>query len=278
MDPETGVRVRPSNFYFQNLIRDDPFTLAKMEELSGKVDGFRHDAALIAENEVNSALGLRDAYVHLAPMADTDHYMRWLLGQCRAEGCKFVGRELTGSLAAREAELVREFEADAIVNCTGLGAAALTGDKVLPLRGALVRIRNDGRSAPKITQAHCVSRTDGNGFIFVLPRGDDLVVLGGLAELGETEIGIGMDTYEPVREMYRNCIAFLPALRTAEIDAAEPVRVGLRPLRMGNVRLEHEPETRIVHNYGHGGSGVTLSWGCALEVVDLVEAMVEAVR
>ena len=34
--------------------------------------------------------------------------------------------------------------------------------------------------------------------------------------------------------------------------------------------------TRIVHNYGHGGSGVTLSWGCALEVADLVERLVRA--
>ena len=63
----------------------------------------------------------------------------------------------------------------------------------------------------------------------------------------------------------------MPALENAEIDAAEPVRVGLRPVRPRNVRLETEDGTRIVHNYGHGGSGVTLSWGCALEVVDRVE-------
>ena len=62
--------------------------------------------------------------------------------------------------------------------------------------------------------------------------------------------------------------------RTAEIDAAEPVRVGLRPYRSPGVRLEAEAGTRIVHNYGHGGSGVTFSWGCAREVVEHVEALV----
>jgi D-amino-acid oxidase len=53
----------------------------------------------------------------------------------------------------------------------------------------------------------------------------------------------------------------------------EPVRVGLRPVRRQNIRLEREPGTRIVHNYGHGGSGLTLSWGCAAEVVDSVERL-----
>jgi D-amino-acid oxidase len=49
--------------------------------------------------------------------------------------------------------------------------------------------------------------------------------------------------------------------------------VGLRPGR-STVRLEEaEPLSsgaRVVHNYGHGGAGVTLSWGCAREVVTLV--------
>jgi D-amino-acid oxidase len=63
------------------------------------------------------------------------------------------------------------------------------------------------------------------------------------------------------------------ALRGAAIDAAEPVRVGLRPFRRKGVRLEQEAGTRVVHNYGHGGSGVTYSWGCGSEVVELVEKL-----
>ena len=52
------------------------------------------------------------------------------------------------------------------------------------------------------------------------------------------------------------------------------VKVGLRPFRAGGfvVRGERVGEKLIIHNYGHGGSGITLSWGCAEEVVKLVTA------
>ncbi|HMC79917.1 MAG TPA: FAD-dependent oxidoreductase, partial [Acidimicrobiia bacterium] len=53
-----------------------------------------------------------------------------------------------------------------------------------------------------------------------------------------------------------------------------PLRVGLRPFRRDSVRLEREPGARVIHNYGHGGSGVTLSWGCAEEVSALVKGAV----
>jgi D-amino-acid oxidase len=49
-------------------------------------------------------------------------------------------------------------------------------------------------------------------------------------------------------------------------------RVGLRPFRKSGVRLERDQLSdgrTVIHNYGHGGSGFTLSWGCAREVVDL---------
>ena len=49
-------------------------------------------------------------------------------------------------------------------------------------------------------------------------------------------------------------------------------RVGLRPFRKSGVRLEKEKlrdGRTVIHNYGHGGSGFTLSWGCAREVLNL---------
>jgi D-amino-acid oxidase len=244
-----------------------------MEELRKVVRGFRHDQRLIRENGVNSDLGLRDAYQHLAPMIDTDVYLKWLLAQVEQSGCRIIERTISGSLHDRAAELAELYGSTVIVNCTGLGARDLTGDSVYPLRGALIRVANTGETTTRITQAHCVSHdvaAGGSGFIFIVPRGDDRVVLGGIAEPNECNLDIGLHNYRPIQEMYQRCIEFLPALRNALIDAAEPIRVGLRPARVRNVRLEIEVGTPIIHNYGHGGSGVTYSWGCANEVVRLV--------
>jgi D-amino-acid oxidase len=275
---DTGVYLRPVTFYFRRPVHDDPRQGAKMEELATRVRGFRHDAALICQNGINPGLGLRDAYTHLAPMIDTDVYLPWLLAEVCRTGCRVVEGKVTGPLAGRAEALAREYRAQAVVNCTGLGARELGDDSVFPVRGALVRVRNDGRAMPRLTQAHCVSH-DGSGtdrgFLFVVPRGQDWIVLGGIAEPGEWDLDIGLHNYDPVREMCRRCVAFLPALAAAEVDAAEPVRVGLRPFRAGGVCLERQPSTPLVHNYGHGGSGVTLSWGCALEVADLVESLLE---
>jgi D-amino-acid oxidase len=276
-NPQTGVYLRPVTYYFGRPVEEDPLHSEKMRELEGKVRRFRHDPALIAEHGVNAKLGLRDAYTHLAPMIDTDLYMAWLLGEVKRAGCRILQGKVTGSLSDQEETLARKYGADAIVNCTGLGARELADASVYPLRGALIRVRNDGTTMPRVTEAHCISHdgsSEESGFLFIVPRGKDMLVLGGLAEPGLWDLDIGLHNYEPIREMYRRCLEFLPALEGAQIDAAEPVRAGLRPARRQNVRLEREAGTRIVHNFGHGGSGVTFSWGCAQEVAETVEAFV----
>lgn len=47
--------------------------------------------------------------------------------------------------------------------------------------------------------------------------------------------------------------------------------VGLRPWRAAGyvVREERVGSTRVVHNYGHGGAGITLSWGSSRQAVEL---------
>ncbi len=273
-DSSTGVFLRPVTFYFRQPIESEAREYEKLNELRGRVQRFRHDRALISENHVNPAIGLMDAYTYLAPMIDTDRYMQWLWNQTHVLGCRFVERKIAGTLQDRAETLLSEFQAEILVNCSGLGAADLATDLVRPLRGALVRLRNDGKNTARIMEAHCVSQTglnDEDGFVFILPRGDDMVVLGGFAQLDEWDLDINLRNYEPIRAMYERCVEFLPSLRELESDAAEPVRVGLRPFRSKNVRLEQEPGTRTIHNYGHGGSGVTFSWGCSLEIADLIQ-------
>ncbi len=277
---DTGVFIRPAVFYFRDPIEDSARELQKMNELSARVRGFARDRGLVKAYGVNPNWGVRDAYTHLAPVVDTDQYMGWLMEQALAAGCLVERRRVAGNLLDQERALLAEFGADLVVNCTGLGSARLTGDEMHPLRGALVRVHNDGRSMPRITTAHCVSHDTASGeqdMVFIIPRGRDMLVLGGLVEMDEWDLDIGLENYGPVRAMLRRCEEFLPVLRNAEIDVHEPVRVGLRPFRRQNVRLEREGDSRVIHNYGHGGSGFTFSWGCADEVVLIAELMAERI-
>ena len=57
----------------------------------------------------------------------------------------------------------------------------------------------------------------------------------------------------------------MPELRGARVLRH---KVGLRPVRPA-VRLERVGD--VVHCYGHGGAGVTMSWGVADEVVTLLD-------
>lgn len=272
LEAETGVFMRPSGFYFRNKVEDHEPHLRKMNEFRHKVRGFIHDASLNEKTGVNPSTGIQDAYSYLAPMVNTDVYMTWLLRQVKAAGSKVLQRKIQGDLRPQQKSLKREFGADVIVNCAGLGSRELASDEMFPLRGALVRLVNDGKSFPKLTRSYCVSHDDVTGsddIVFIVPRGEDRIILGALVEPDVWSLDINLENYEPVRRIYERCTEFLPILKNAQLDPVEPVRVGLRPFRKQSVRVEHDPATSIVHNYGHGGAGVTFSWGCAEEAAGL---------
>jgi D-amino-acid oxidase len=73
--------------------------------------------------------------------------------------------------------------------------------------------------------------------------------------------------------MRERCEKFLPGLENAVLDPVYPFAQGLRPFRAKNVRVERELRrpSRIIHSYGQGGAGWSLSFGCAEDVLKLVE-------
>src|SRR5215469_7401293 len=186
-NPRTGV-VRPAIFYFRHRVDDNPAELAKMRQVAEHVPGFVHDPALISHHEVSPAARVIDAYSYLAPMVDTDRYLAWLQAEALAAGCRLVSRRIRGTLAEQEQPLLGDFAADAIINCSGLGSAELAADAALdPHRGALLRLVNDGRDRPRITIAHAVANdvtSDTQNMIFIVPRGEDRLLVGGIVEPG----------------------------------------------------------------------------------------------
>ncbi len=149
-----------------------------------------------------------------------------------------------------------------MINCTGLGARELACDvAVYPCKGLLVSV-----SAPWVKEFFNEAGThDGRAYIF--PRTNE-VILGGRNEMHKEDLMIHNDEVE---EVIQRCVTKMPSLKNAEVLK---VSVGVRPMRMGGVRLERDETSLdgslVIHNYGHGPYGVTLSWGCAMEVGDIV--------
>jgi D-amino-acid oxidase len=191
------------------------------------------------------------------PLIDMDVYLPFLCQRLAAAGGALHQRTVTDfEEAARLAPVV--------VNATGLGARDLTGDSGLtPIRGQLVIVDNPG-----ITEFFTEDTGWSADLLHLYPHGDRLV-LGGVAQDGSWDLEPDEDT---ARAIIRRCATIDPRIAEQPVRAH---RVGLRPTRP-TIRCEADPSVtgyRLLHNYGHGGAGVSLSWGCASEIHRLTAGM-----
>ncbi|MGH3441373.1 MAG: FAD-dependent oxidoreductase [Nitriliruptorales bacterium] len=196
--------------------------------------------------------GYADALAFTVPTADMPRYLDWLHRRFLAAGGHVARRHLADLDEVGHA-------GDAVVNCAGLGARDLVDDdRLVPVRGQVVRVANPG------LERVLLDEHNPGGVTYVIPRGED-VVLGGTAEEGIWDVSVHAATAESI---LARCRALEPRLADAPVVGHA---VGLRPGR-DVVRLEREELAGriVVHNYGHGGAGVTLSWGCAVDVAALL--------
>ncbi|MFC6020946.1 FAD-dependent oxidoreductase [Plantactinospora solaniradicis] len=191
------------------------------------------------------------------PTVEMGPYLDWLVARLDQLGVE-VRRHRVDTLT--EAADV----APVVVNATGLAAGTLADDPAVhPVRGRIVLVANPGL----VTSV----RDEGNpaGITYIHPRSRD-VVLGGTFEPGEAET----EPDEAVgRAILARCVALVPELAGAAVLGQ---LAGLRPARHGGARVTVDAAAtgggfRLVHNYGHGGAGVTLAWGCADEVAALAD-------
>jgi D-amino-acid oxidase len=248
-DERSGVRVMPGQLVRRDAAAEPPWAAA----FRGVVD----------VSPVAAPSGYARAWTLSVPLVDTGRYLPYLGERLRAAGGTMTRLPLP-ALPPR----------GLVVNCTGLAARALAADPtVRPVAGQVVVLDDPG-----LPQWWWCDEDGGPGpgpggrageLTSVLPRGRDVVV-GGTAQDGGWDTTPDPATAE---QILRRAVALVPELGGLRVRSH---RVGLRPARP-RIRLEVEHRrdddgrpSPVVHCYGHGGRGVTMSWGCADDVLRLV--------
>jgi D-amino-acid oxidase len=203
--------------------------------------------------------GFSHGWRYAAPVATMPVYLGYLLDRFERAGGQVTVDPVRGIAPAADGQP----DARVMVNCTGVAARELVPDPaVVPVRGQVVLVANPGISEFVVAYGERPHEVR-----YLFPHGD-VVLLGGTEEEGNWRLDPDPRTAE---QIVRDCAAIDPRLDGARVVGH---RVGLRPARP-TVRLEAERLRNgrlLIHNYGHGGAGVSLSWGCAMEILNLIRA------
>ena len=193
----------------------------------------------------------RSGFALAVPLMDTTIYLDYLAARFQK-----AGGSINEHVRFKRLEDV-DLAFDLMINCAGIGARTLVNDIDLePHRGQVAIV-------PKIGNLNCAIVCDDDPLMYAIPRTNDCV-FGGTNEISDNLAVDPASTSRIVGECSRVLKIDNPRVLTE--------RVGLRPFRKSGVRLEQEKlgdGRTAIHNYGHGGSGFTLSWGCAENVLEL---------
>jgi D-amino-acid oxidase len=209
-------------------------------------------ASVIPTRVKESLTVFRSGFAMNVPLMDTTIYLDYLAN-------RFIkaGGEINPNVQFKKLEAV-DPKFELVINCAGIGARELVDDIDLePHRGQVAVV-------PKIDNLNRAIVCDDEPLMYAIPRRNDCV-FGGTNEISGNLAVDPAATSTIVAE----------CSRVLKIDNPRVLneRVGLRPFRKSGVRLERQhlrDDRTVIHNYGHGGSGFTLSWGCAEKVLALV--------
>ncbi|MER5547424.1 FAD-dependent oxidoreductase [Streptomyces sp. NPDC002589] len=219
--------------------------------VDGVQQGIRLDELGAWAGRVASLRAVADGVAARLPVIDMPVHLAWLRERLAKAG---------GAVEIREVTDLAAVPAPVVVNCTGLGARSLVPDPaVRPVRGQLVVVANPGITTWFGSVAHASAAST-----YFIPQPGGLL-LGGTAEDDAWSLEPDPATATAI---VARCAEIRPEIAGARVLAH---RVGLRPARDA-VRLERQslPDGRVlVHNYGHGGAGITVAWGCAREAAGL---------
>jgi len=204
--------------------------------------------------------GYRSGWRYATPVVDMPVYLSFLAAELERADVKIEHGYVSdlGEVAGL---------AEVVVNCTGDGARALARDtSVRRVEGRVVVVENPG------LQRFFADFDEGPEMTYYIPHGPRLV----LGSTYDRRPRSGLAVARAEEAIRRRCAAIEPAIAHAPVLES---RRGFRPIRP-RIRLEATTVGGhpVIHNYGHGGGGVSVSWGCAAEVVSLLGHLGHAPR
>lgn len=202
--------------------------------------------------------GFTSGWTFSAPMINMPTFLGYLETKIKRRGVRL---RFGSPIESLEQAVAR---ADLVVNCSGAGAQSLVPDSsITAIKGHLIVLPNPG-----ISEFFSEETGDSPDLTHIYPQGET-VVLGGVAQDGNWDRQADPETG---RAILKRCSAIDERLLGLPILEH---RTGLRPTRPEVcLELVEVAGTPVVHNYGHGGAGVTLSWGCAREAVEVVASAI----
>lgn len=194
--------------------------------------------------------GATGGVVATVPLVTMPVFLPWLEARCADAGVQFEQAHV---------ESLDGVDAEVVVVAAGLRSGALVhDDSGMPSRGQVALLENPGLTRWLVDDDHPA------GMLYVLPH-PGWVVCGGTDVSGSWDTEPDPAVHEAIVQRVRSAV---PELARARVLGS---RVGLRPVAEAvSLAATEVGGRRIVTNHGHGGAGVTLSWGCAEEVVRLV--------
>ncbi|MDI9364196.1 MAG: FAD-dependent oxidoreductase [Flavobacterium sp.] len=249
--------VETSYRYFKKLSLDTASGISFKKIVKGIKQGIIDDDSWMAFMPANTCTelstkqlpnGYRQGFEANVPLVETQLFLPYLQHVLTNKGVVFKEANITDLHTVA-------LSYNVVVNCTGLGASVLCNDsRIFPVRGQVILVE------PGFPDAIFL---DNQTPTYIVPR-QDATIIG-----GTYEEHVGVETTEPktLEQLLAKASNVFAQLQHKRIIGNW---AGLRPFR-DTVRLEQEANTNIIHNYGHGGSGFTLSFGCAEAVLQLIK-------
>ena len=275
---DTGITLRKGKAYFDDTVKKSEYVTpwwARLKTHFRQMELNEIPESLRSDHVVGPIVG---GWEFEVPVIHIPTFLLWM-----KQAVKTLGGEFREHRVTSFADVDESYEL--VVNCTGGWATHLTQDPTLTgVQGTVLELEGEPLGSDLLFLEKGKSSKLPT---YIVPQGSRTILGGTFKPVtnpgerwmtgspGANEQWRGTD--DDIRGIIERCqIVAGKSIADPSRPASQwKSKAGLRPVRLHSPpRIELDPSTerRIIHNYGHGGSGVTFFWGSALAVYELANS------